>query len=272
MDSIISSSDQESFSDRFTGYVITPEFWLSIAVLIAAVILWKLLTRAGKKWKSRSKLSATGFNVGFDILRGLFIFIVIIVLLQVNGINITALLTGLGVASAIIGLALQDFLKDIIMGIHILIDKFFLVGDVVKYKDVEGEVISFNIRTTKIKFLTRNEIMTISNRNISEITVLSDLLVLNVNLPYYVDAKLIHDTLRKTAADIEKIDGITKCEYKGTGGFNESSITYKIFYYADPGSKYEMERAANMVLQDDLKAAGIPFAYNHLEVEMYNRN
>ena len=204
MESIISTSDNESISEQLTYYVATPQFWITIVALIVAIILWKLLSRGGRKWKSRSKLSPTGFDVLFDILRGLFIFIVIIVLLQINGINITALLTGVSVVSAIVGLALQDFLKDIIMGIHILIDKFFSVGDVVKYNDAEGEVISFNIRTTKIRFLTRNEIMTISNRNISEIIVLSDLLVLSVNLPYYVDARLIHDTLRKTAADIEK--------------------------------------------------------------------
>ena len=54
---------------------------------------------------------------------------------------------GLGILGVIFGLAIQDWLKDIIRGSSILSDNYFAVGDVVKYKDIEGKVLVIEIKT-----------------------------------------------------------------------------------------------------------------------------
>ena len=269
MDSLVKSLDLESTLDRIGNYMKTGNFWLSVAIVIVAVILWRLLKRIKKKWKERNGGLTTTSNVVFDIIRFLFFFLLVVVLLQINGVNVSALITGLGVVSVIVGLALQDFLKDIIMGVHILTDKFFQVGDVVRYNDMEGEVISFNVRTTKLKLVEYNEILTISNRNITEIMILTDMFDLDVNLPYFVDSDKIHETMEVLTGRIGEIEGVTKTQYKGTQSFNDSSVTYRIRYWTPPDSRRnDVRRAANRIVQDGLKEAGIPFPYNHLDVEL----
>ena len=179
----------EDLLNKIIDYVKTSNFWISLGILVVSIILWQVLKTVRKRYFAKEgREPSTASHVAFDIARFVFIFAVIIALMQLNGINVTGLITGLGIVSIIVGLALQDFLKDIIMGSHILTDKFFEVGDVVRYttpegQTVEGEVISFNVRTTKIKLVSCYEVMTISNRNISEIMVLSDLFDLDIQVP-----------------------------------------------------------------------------------------
>ena len=279
MQSLINNTsvDAENLLDKLIKYLKTPNFWISVVILIVAIILWQVLKQIRKHYYAKKdKTASTASHVAFDILRLLFIFTVFIALMQLNGINVTAMITGLGIVSIIVGLALQDFLKDIIMGAHILTDKFFEVGDVIRYtspdgQTVEGEVISFNIRTTKIKLINYNEVMTISNRNISEIIVLGDYFDLDINIPYATDSNLVHETFQELADRIAKIDGVTKTQYKGTERFEESSVCYRIRYWTSPKStRNDIRRAANRIIQDGMREAGIPFAFNHLDVEIIN--
>ena len=269
MDAILSvtKGNIEDLLQRVIVYVKKPQFWISIAIIIVAIIIWQVIRHFRKKFLKSHGQSATITHVAYDIFRLIFIFVVLIALMQLNGVNVTGLITSLGVVSIIVGLALQDFLKDIIMGTHILADKFFNVGDVVRYEGVEGEVIAFNIRTTKIRLVEYGEVMTISNRNISEITVLADYFDLDINIPYYIDAKKVHPVMEDLAAEVGRIEGITQTMYKGTNSFNDSSVTYRLRYWTSPkSSRNDIRRAANMIVQDGLAEAGIPFAYNHLEL------
>lgn len=66
-----------------------------------------------------------------SILRYLFLIIVLLVILSVLGVNVTSLLAGLGIMTAVVGLAFQDMIKDFIAGIAIIVENQFSVGDTV---------------------------------------------------------------------------------------------------------------------------------------------
>ena len=76
------------------------------------------------------------------------------------------MLAGVGIVSVIIGLAIQDALKDIIRGFSILSEEYFSVGDVVTYGDITGKVLVLGLKTTKIKDISTENIISIANRNI----------------------------------------------------------------------------------------------------------
>lgn len=267
---VINDKNISEMFQRLLAYVKTPNFWVSLAILVVAIILWQVLKHIRKKNLIKlGKNYKTAQHVAFDIARIVFIFIVVIALMQLNGINVSGMVASLGIISIIVGLALQDFLKDIIMGTHILADKFFQIGDVVRYNGQEGEVIDFNIRTTKIRLVDYQEVMTISNRNISEIIVLADFFDLDIDIPYYIDAKKVHPVMEDLAGEIGKIEGVNQTMYKGTNSFNESSVTYRLRYWTSPKStRNDIRRAANGIVQDGLAEAGIPFAYSHMEISM----
>ncbi len=277
MESLISTTDVEAedLFDRLIQYFKTTNFWISLAIIIVAIIVWQVIKQARKNYFKKNKdHMSTASHVAFDLGRAIFIFAVVIALMQLNGVNVTGLITGLGIVSVIVGLALQDFLKDIIMGAHILTDKFFQVGDVVRYvtaegKEIEGEVISFNIRTTKIQLIDYAEVMTISNRNIDEIIVLADYFDLDVDIPYHVEPKKVHEAMKKICEKLPGIGGVEKVLYKGTERFKESAVTYRIRYWTDPGrTRQDVRRAVTTMVQNGMIEAGVPFAYNHLDVEL----
>ncbi len=250
---------------------------VSAVIVVVAVILWRVFRRAYMKFAAKR---AEGKNVDgvadsvsavtYGVIKGVVIVCVALAVLQINGINVTAMVAGLGIASAIVGLAFQDMLRDIIMGIHIVSDGFFEVGDVIQYKDVEGLVVSYNIRTTKIRDVDNGNIMTICNRNITEIKKRSEFLPLNVPLSYDEDFRKVHRVLGEINERVGKIEGVERSEYKGTHDFQDSAIVYRINIYAPPERKWEIMRAARAVLQEGLADAGIKIPYQQLDVHTYD--
>lgn len=77
-------------------------------------------------------------------------------------INIEGLATGLGVASAIVALAAQNFVKQVMAGIDIYADKPFDIGDWIETCGIEGTVVFISLRSTKIKTV-EDTIVTIDN-------------------------------------------------------------------------------------------------------------
>ena len=87
-----------------------------------------------------------------SILRYLFLIIVLLVILSVLGVNVTSLLAGLGIMTAVVGLAFQDMIKDFIAGIAIIVENQFSVGDMViaQADGFKGTVTNIGLKTTEV--------------------------------------------------------------------------------------------------------------------------
>ena len=125
--------------------IIESKYFETIVVIIIATIIYRIIKKLVNKHLKVTNMNArqeTYVRLLNNTLRYAFFILLVLFILQINGVNVSSIITGVGIASAIIGLALQDFLKDIIMGMNIISEKFFMVGDVIKYKDTEGKVLS----------------------------------------------------------------------------------------------------------------------------------
>lgn len=255
--------------EKVLDYLLSKNVILTILLLIAMFVVLKVYKKVARTYlNSDHTINETIERTLFDVIRFVIILLFLMTILQINGINISSLVASLSVASMIIGLALQDFLKDIIMGLHILIDKFFQVGDVIQYGDEEGIVISFNLRTTRIESIKDHDIMTISNRNISDIVKVSTLNDIDLGLSYEEDFRKVTTVLKEAARRLEAIDGIDSAVFKGTNAFNESSIIYKVRFFCEPSIRYDMRRAANYVIQEVLDENDIIIPYGQLDVHI----
>ena len=104
------------------------------------------------------------FNMGGLILFG---GIVLFTVKTLFDINLTGLLVGSTVVSAIIGLAFQDTLGNIIAGISLQLESPFKIGDWVILGGHEGRVVSQNWRTVTIQ--TREfHFISLTNKFVSE--------------------------------------------------------------------------------------------------------
>ncbi len=231
----------------------------SLAVIFVALALLMMIEKGHNKYgkfHKENKEMNTVVKVGYSILRALIILFAVLFILELNGVNVSSLIAGLGLMSAIVGLALQDLLKDAIMGIHMMSDHFFSLGDVVRYGNIIGVVTSFTMKTTTIKSIEDNSITSICNRNISEITKYDApmMLDLDITFAYKDDYEKVDKLLCKVVDRLKQIDGVTDSEYKGTNAFADTGCIYKVRMYCKPEWVFDIKRKALRVVQEELKA------------------
>lgn len=88
------------------------------------------------------------------------------------GVDLSSLLTALGVTSLVISFALQDTLGGIASGFTLLADQPFAAGDWIESDDVEGRVIDVNWRSTRIQ--DRNgDLVVVPNSALSKATIIN---------------------------------------------------------------------------------------------------
>lgn len=77
--------------------------------------------------------------------------IVMLIVLDNLGINVTALVTGLGIGGIAIALAVQNILGDLFAALSIVLDKPFVVGDPINIGDVAGTVEHIGLKSTRLR-------------------------------------------------------------------------------------------------------------------------
>jgi len=82
--------------------------------------------------------------------------------LQNFGVNVTALLAGLGIGGVALAFAAQDTVSNVFGTITILLDSPFKLGDRIKILDVEGTIEEVGFRSTRIRTFY-NSVITLPN-------------------------------------------------------------------------------------------------------------
>ena len=143
------------------------------------------------------KKHRTIVNLVSNLFRLFVLAIGLIIVLQTFGVDTASFVASLGVFSLVIGLALQDVLKDFISGAYLVFEGQYSIGDWVKIGDFKGEVLASNFRTTKLRAYT-GEVKIISNRNISEIINFSmskNTAIIDVAVAYESDLGKVREVL-----------------------------------------------------------------------------
>lgn len=215
---------------------ITKEVYLPIVYILGAVLIYWIFKRAIKRTLAL-KIGKIDINerrektlVGLltNIFKYILYFTVIVLILNVYGINTTTMLAGLGVLGLIIGLGVQDTIRDFLSGFFIIFDNQYAVGDTIEIKTFVGEVIELGLKTTKLKSPS-GKIKSIPNRNVTEVTNYSIYpCTLNIDINT-TNEKEIDKKMLEVAANLEKnINKITgNVETKGITKLKDS-ITYTI--------------------------------------------
>jgi small-conductance mechanosensitive channel len=85
--------------------------------------------------------------------------LILITALGTFDVNISALVTGLGVGGIAIALAVQNILGDLLAALAIVFDKPFIVGDFVVVDTMAGTVEHIGLKTTRIRSLSGEQII-----------------------------------------------------------------------------------------------------------------
>lgn len=243
----------------------------SCIVILVTIFIYEMLNRLiFKKAKGKdSKLSnrnKTYVKVFSSFIRYALIIIDLFTILQINGINVESILAGAGIIGIIVGFAVQDALKDIIRGMTILTDRYFQVGDVVQYGDIMGKVISTGLNTTKIEDLKTFNIISVANRNIEQIQVVSDSIDVMVPLSYKLPISRAEEVVAEIVEQIKLIPDVKKCEYRGVANFKESNIDYMINVRVEPSIRRPITRQVYGIILKILEKNNLEIPYNQIDI------
>lgn len=219
----------------------------------------KIKIFSGKKSKTYLKLLKS-------INKYIFLIILLLVILKIYGVNISSLVAGVGIIGIIIGFAIQDALKDIIKGFDIVTDSYYQVGDVITFENYTGKVLSIGIKTTKIEDLYTKNIISISNRNIEKVEVISHMININIPLSYELKAKDAEATIEYVMNKIRKLEKVEKVEYKGVNSLESSCIFYQIKVYCPPIIKDQIRKDSLTCVVKGLEEKNISIPYNQLDI------
>lgn len=245
----------------------------SIIVIIVSFIIYRFIIHFFMKGEKSSKVnrklnnkSRTYLRLTHSIIRYIFIILTLLIVLQINGINVSSMLAGVGIASAIIGLAVQDALKDIIRGFSILSDDYFQVGDVVEYDDIIGKVIVVGLKTTKIKDIATENVISIANRNIEQIQIVSNSLFVSFPMPYEIPIDKAEKVANEIVENLKEHNDIETAEYKGVTELADSSIKYLVKIVCNPENKLQIRRDTYGCILRTLAKNKIDVPYNQIDV------
>lgn len=242
-----------------------------IVVVVGAVALFLAARVAYRKYCA--KIVELGdvrrlntITVIYRVVKIALVIGALLLILQICGINISSIVMSLGVVTTVVAFAVKDAFQDIFAGIMIRTDKFFQVGDAVEFGGRDGIVVYFSIRATKIEFLDDRSVMSVANRNISQIRKLTHLVDIDLPLPYEAKRQEVFDVLEEICADIRTIEGVESCELKGTQNFGDSGIFYKIRFFCEPNNRPDIRREANKRIQDGLDRVGLNIPYKQIDI------
>src|SRR6185436_17106275 len=85
--------------------------------------------------------------------------VMVLLALHNTGVNVTALVAGMGIGGIAVALALQNILADVFSSIAIILDKPYQVGDFIAVGDSMGTVERIGLKTTRIRSLTGEQLV-----------------------------------------------------------------------------------------------------------------
>lgn len=147
-----------------------------VGTALQIILFWQVgswATAASMAWinqKRRSSLAtdraaAGSLSIVAIIAKSLIWSLVILLILDNLGVNITALVAGLGIGGVAVALALQNVLGDLFASLSIALDKPFFVGDFLVVDDLLGSVENIGIKSTRLRSLSGKQIV-VSNADL----------------------------------------------------------------------------------------------------------
>jgi small-conductance mechanosensitive channel len=157
LEAVVSYAEPQRDIARLFHIAFIIAFALQAAVWGRELILGLIGQHAGDKSGETTLGNAMGV---IRVLVSVAVFaIAIIVILDNLGVNVTALVAGLGIGGIAIGLAAQGIFSDLFAALAILFDKPFRRGDTIRFDTTTGTVERIGLKTTRLTSLTGEQVI-----------------------------------------------------------------------------------------------------------------
>lgn len=217
--------------------ILTPK---TILIVILVFLLTSFLLKISRKiiFRTLAKDTKVKFKSIFSFVNYFIYMIVILIVLQNIGVDVTAIFAASAALLVGVGLALQTFIQDIISGIFILLDKSVLVGDIIEVDNQIGQVQNIKLRTTRA--VTReNKVLIIPNHkfltsilfNWTENGIITKEIV-EVGVAYKSNPKKIESLLLEIANSHQKVLS-NPAPFVLFSDFGDSALIFQLYIAVD---------------------------------------
>lgn len=200
--------------------------------------------------------------------------LVVIVALNLMGVQTTSLIAVLGAASLDIGLALQGSLTSLAAGVMIIVMRPFKIGDFIEVSGHAGTVRKIDLFLTELatydniqKLLPNSQVWgaTVTNYSVYATRMLD----IEAGISYGDDIQTGIDTLRRLAESHEKVlaDPAPDAFASGLG---DSSVDLTLRVWVAASDYWPMRRELTKRAKEEIEKAGLSIPFPHRQVIMSN--
>ena len=204
-------------------------------------------------------------SINIFIKIAVWIFVVLAIVDNIPGVNLTGLITGLGVTGIAISLAIQSLIGDLLASLAIALDRPFVVGDYISNNEFSGTVESIGWRSTRVRSLN-GELVIFSNSNIisnplQNFSALQERRrVLEVRVDPSVteaQARLLPDAF-KTVVDAQPDIRFERAYFKK---FDDRALLFEVSYFVESAKAevaFQRDHEINLAILRYLQDNAIP--------------
>lgn len=262
------------FSKPICDYGFINELWgvipkiiqaiqVTTIILVVTTIIMLILNKALVK----NRREITVAKLICSILKWLSVIIIVIAVLAIWGVDTTALITGAGVVTLIVGLGMQSLIADVVAGLFIVFENEFNVGDIITVDGFRGEVVSIGIRTTKLKALgnikifNNSEIKGVLNQTVEPSTAKA-----LVSIEYGESLARVEEIISKNLPELKIEGALGQVSYDGVSELGASGVTLQFTCNCNEGDIFSVQRDMNKKLKIMFDDNGINIPFNQLVV------
>jgi len=218
--------------ERLFDIFFTVAFALQGAIWARELILGVITRKAGED------PAETAIGNAIAVIRVLvsvtLFALAIIVILDNLGINVTALVAGLGIGGIAIGLAAQGIFSDLFAALSILFDKPFKRGDVIQFDKSTGTIERIGLKTTRLKSVNGEQIVMANTKLLErEIHNFAAGRTRRLQLPFGLIYQTSPDQLDKVSSLAKgAVESRKNCTFVRCAilGFGPSSIDFELVF------------------------------------------
>lgn len=194
--------------------------------------------------------------------------LVFLLILDNVGINITALVAGMGIGGIAVALAVQNILSDLFASLSIVLDKPFVVGDFLVVGDLLGSVEHVGIKTTRLRSLSGEQLV-FSNTDLlnSRIRNYGRMQERRVVFQLGVTYQTPHEKLEAIPGLIrEAVEAQenTRFDRSHFAKYADFSLNFETVYYvlsSDYAEYMDIQQAIYLRIHEQFESQAIEFAY-----------
>ena len=208
--------------------------------------------------------------MGRRAAKTLLLLLALLAVLQNLGVNITALVAGLGVGGLAVALAAQKSLENLFGGVTIIADQPVRVGDFCRFGDRIGTVEDIGLRSTRVRTLDRT-VVTIPNAEFSSLQLENfaqrDRFWWNPKLGLRYETT--PDQIRWVLVEVRKLlyshprvdPDPARVRFVGFGDFSLDIEIFAYLHAADVSESLEIGEDLNLQIMEIVANSGSGFAF-----------